>query len=120
MTENCRREQEVCLDILWFHRPESPFLVYVQSFQEPVQLLLGDLQERIQGVHPPFESAFAQLLVKEPESCTVIMEKFELVVSFVGEDEHCVLERIRVQDRLDVCTQSIYALAKIHRFSDQV
>ncbi len=100
--------------------PESPLLVYVQSFQKPVQLLWGDLQKRIRGTHPPFEGSFAQLLVKEPEPCTVIMEELELVVSFVGEDEHRILEWISVQDRLDICTQSIYAFAKVHRFSDQV
>ena len=83
---------------------ESPLLVYVQPFQEPVQLLWGDLQKRIRGTHPPFEGSFAQLLV----------------VSFVGEDEHRILEWISIQDRLDICTQSIYAFSKIHRFSDQV
>ena len=46
--------------------------------------------------------------------------ELELVVSFVGEDEHRILEWISVQDRLDICTQSIYAFAKVHRFSDQV
>ena len=58
--------------------------------------------------------------MKEPEPCTVIMEELELVVSFVGEDEHRILEWISVQDRLDICTQSIYAFVKVHRFGDQV